>query len=406
MIKAVITAEDLNSRLISAANVSAFVTGTGAAYTLYSGNAVTAFPTPAVSDHQGVLEFYADPGNYDFDIRDPHTGISRRYYNVALYSDSVGGTDFVLKSGDTMVGDLIINSVRPSLRLQGTEGSAREVRALESAGIWVLQLNVGTANSPIWGTLAEQRIDWLALGRISPSTGTAAVPGGAKLYLASEAGCAFYLDRFSSNNGSPALFQRKARGNLGSASAAQNNDQIGLYRFDGHDGVAFQQGASMEVFAVGAWSPTARGNRIDFFTIASNSTTPVRQLRLDHDGNSGFRTASFAGGMGVLGIGNATGFPTGNPSVGGLLLASAGAGVWVGSSGTKTTFGPAEPHCPRCGRDFAVQYRNEEYGELTLCLWCMAEASTDAPWIISKKSWGVPPDEKERARRSLEAEAL
>ena len=47
---------------------------------------------------------------------------------------------------------------------------------------------------------------------------------------------------------------------------------------------------------------------------------------------------------------NALSVPGSNPSGGGYMYAEAGAGKWRGSSGTITTFGPVEPHCPDCGK--------------------------------------------------------
>lgn len=79
------------------------------------------------------------------------------------------------------------------------------------------------------------------------------------------------------------------------------------------------------------------------------------------------------------GSGNA---PT--PVGGGYLFAAGGAGKWKGSSGTVTTFGPAEPHCPACGRDFALEWENEAYGKLTLCMWCLTDGMTKG--IITKEA--------------------
>jgi hypothetical protein len=52
-------------------------------------------------------------------------------------------------------------------------------------------------------------------------------------------------------------------------------------------------------------------------------------------------TKSFGGGVGVIGIANATTAPTTNPTGGGVLYVEAGALKYRGSSGTVTTIGPA-----------------------------------------------------------------
>lgn len=78
---------------------------------------------------------------------------------------------------------------------------------------------------------------------------------------------------------------------------------------------------------------------------------------------------------GGLAMQNAGAVPTGNPTGGGVLYASAGAGIWRGSGGTVTTFGPAEPHCNACGRDFIHEWRNDRYDEhLSVCMPCHLEA--------------------------------
>lgn len=64
----------------------------------------------------------------------------------------------------------------------------------------------------------------------------------------------------------------------------------------------------------------------------------------------------------------------GNPTGGGFLFADAGAGKWRGSSGTTTTFGPADPHCPKCGRDFACEWEHADRGEhFAICMPCLLE---------------------------------
>lgn len=64
-------------------------------------------------------------------------------------------------------------------------------------------------------------------------------------------------------------------------------------------------------------------------------------LNLPGDGNAGFFTQQFGGGVGVVGLGNADTVPASNPSGGGVIYAEAGALKWRGSSGTVTTIANA-----------------------------------------------------------------
>jgi hypothetical protein len=74
-------------------------------------------------------------------------------------------------------------------------------------------------------------------------------------------------------------------------------------------------------------------------------------------------------------IGNSTSVPTGDPTSGIFVYAEGGAGKARGSSGTVTTWAPADPHCPKCGRDTALEWKNEQQGwELSICMWCVTDA--------------------------------
>ncbi|MET7933499.1 hypothetical protein [Streptomyces sp. NPDC005322] len=57
--------------------------------------------------------------------------------------------------------------------------------------------------------------------------------------------------------------------------------------------------------------------------------------------NLRINTTSMGGGVGIVGLANATTVPTTNPTGGGLLYAEAGALKWRGSSGTVTVIAPA-----------------------------------------------------------------
>jgi hypothetical protein len=42
-------------------------------------------------------------------------------------------------------------------------------------------------------------------------------------------------------------------------------------------------------------------------------------------------------------------------------------------AGSATTFGPADPHCPRCDAGFATEHHNARYGYVSVCMFCLAE---------------------------------
>jgi hypothetical protein len=99
-----------------------------------------------------------------------------------------------------------------------------------------------------------------------------------------------------------------------------------------------------------------------------------------------FATFNFNGGSGIVQHFNQTALPTANPVGSGYMYADSGAGKWRGSSGTITTFGPADPHCPVCGYDFVTEHENEKYGYLSVCLNCVATHLGDQPYIVRDRA--------------------
>lgn len=92
-----------------------------------------------------------------------------------------------------------------------------------------------------------------------------------------------------------------------------------------------------------------------------------------------FATGSFGGGVKSLFVGDAGTVPTTTPTGGFVIYGEAGAAKVKGGSGTVTTFGTAEPHCPSCGRDFAHEWENTTDGShLAVCMPCMLDEMAQA----------------------------
>ncbi len=135
-------------------------------------------------------------------------------------------------------------------------------------------------------------------------------------------------------------------------------------------------GSTLAVFA-GALTGTDQyrvnavpsGYGIEFLTQST-----IRQ-RMTAAGTAFGAGLDFASGTGVIYITNRTGAPSGTPSGGGVLYSESGAGKWKGTSGTVTTFGPADPHCPVCDRDFSLEWESEKYGHLVVCMFCLTKGN-------------------------------
>lgn len=105
------------------------------------------------------------------------------------------------------------------------------------------------------------------------------------------------------------------------------------------------------------------------------------------EGNIAFRVlpSTWQSMEGGIFLADRVGAPTGDPTSGGFMYSESGAGKWRGSSGTITTFGPAEPHCPDCGRDSALEWKNDkDEWELSICMWCVTDKLGDVG-VIKKE---------------------
>lgn len=88
----------------------------------------------------------------------------------------------------------------------------------------------------------------------------------------------------------------------------------------------------------------------------------------------------------VVYVRNAATAPTASATNGGILYAQAGALKWRGSSGTVTTMGPADPHCPACGSDYVIEHENPKWGYHAVCMKCLGEQFGEVPWVMTKKA--------------------
>jgi hypothetical protein len=159
-------------------------------------------------------------------------------------------------------------------------------------------------------------------------------------------------------------------------------------------GSAFGSSAN---FNLALYNGTAPGSEVDgvslyalgdgfFVRGGTNKTTTLG----DTKGNMGVDfpnltdTAFPTNAVNNLAIANGT--APGANITGVQIYAESGAAKVLGSGGTTTTFGAADPHCQRCGRDFAMEWENEKYGKLSICAWCLSEKFEDI--VIEKYEGG------------------
>ena len=183
----------------------------------------------------------------------------------------------------------------------------------------------------------------------------------------------------TSYGGTPRVQGRTANGTEGSPTTVVDNELLFSFRGFGYGSSQFNRAADVEIRVDGTPSGNDVPAALRFVTHALGDSvgTINERMRLTPVGNLGLGTSDqFGSGVGVLGIANAGTNPSSNPTGGGVLYSDAGAGKWRGSGGTTTTFGPADPHCPECGRDFVLEWENDKTGHLVICMWCLSETLT------------------------------
>ena len=127
-------------------------------------------------------------------------------------------------------------------------------------------------------------------------------------------------------------------------------------------------GGKMTVRGGNAAGATSNNNGGDLALLWGTGAT------LDGNITLGADNTAWNSGEGIFFMGNMTTAPTGNPTSGIYVYVDSGAGKARGTSGTITTWAPAEPHCGRCGRDSAHEWENPKHGwKLSICAWCLTD---------------------------------
>lgn len=87
------------------------------------------------------------------------------------------------------------------------------------------------------------------------------------------------------------------------------------------------------------WGPGNAARDVNLYRSSAGVLRTDQSLHIVQ--NLRMNTTSLGGGVGVIGVANATTAPTGTPTGGGVLFARNGALYWRGSSGTETMIAPA-----------------------------------------------------------------
>jgi hypothetical protein len=122
---------------------------------------------------------------------------------------------------------------------------------------------------------------------------------GARLDIATEELAADV--RITVADGAPDVVGRASGGTRDAPSAIGDNGVLLALRGHGHTGVGFDDGGTILLRAVSAWSPTSLGTRVEFQTTAVGTSNQDVRMIIDHDGEVGIGTTTPAALLHVAG---------------------------------------------------------------------------------------------------------
>lgn len=116
------------------------------------------------------------------------------------------------------------------------------------------------------------------------NTGGSARPGGANV------GIGLSVNRAGAS-AFPVIAARRARGSVETPAAVGVSDLLGRYEAQGFNGTAYPATTTgVDIVATEAWTTTASGSAMRFYTTTNGGNTSIYRLAIDHDGQVGIGT--------------------------------------------------------------------------------------------------------------------
>jgi hypothetical protein len=274
-----------------------------------------------------IIRAWAASGIPRFDLRS-----ATRYYSVSIQSDNLiffDETAGSIRMTLTSSGNVGIGTSSPTVKLQvsgssnffGSGGAPVAWGDTTSLGFLSFDgsgnpvVRSGTSLPLVFqtnGATERMRID--SAGRVLVGATTARVNNSDTSHFQVEglgAGSASAsLTRNSNDAGAPILYFGKTRGTtIGGTAAAQNGDDIALFRFSASDGTNLVRGAQIGVQVDGTISTGVVPGRLVFSTTADGASSPTERLRIDSSGNVLVGVTSANANGGILQLSKGITFP-------------------------------------------------------------------------------------------------
>lgn len=201
-----------------------------------------------------------------------------RFYNGSAWQTAnLVAANYVVKTGDTMTGPMIVSVNSASTGLRITQAGTGNAFVVEDVASDTTPFVIDASGNTIIGdTLARAT-------RVSTTSVTPAFQNIGTTLAAAATGSFIYDSTTAANSGYH-LFARSRNATLGSHTVVVNGDRLGTVSFAGSDGTQFSEAARISVEVDGTPGANDMPGRMIFSTTADAGTTPTERLRIDSTG--------------------------------------------------------------------------------------------------------------------------
>lgn len=201
-----------------------------------------------------------------------------RFYNGTVWQTAnLVAANYVVKTGDTMTGPMVVSVNSASTGLRVTQAGTGNAFVVEDVASDTTPFTIDAAGNTLVGhtTALATRFSTTALTPALQNIGgsLAAASTGSFIYESATPATAAYH-----------LFARSKNATVGSHTIVASGDRLGNISFAGSDGTQFTEAARISAEVDGAPGVSDMPGRLIFSTTADAGATPTERLRIDSTG--------------------------------------------------------------------------------------------------------------------------